>query len=378
MRWTAVSFAHRDGRLQRAGALDRIELPAEITERISGLLTPGASLIVSDRPQPPDAPLGHGFLHPAGLKSFPLSCAGACARPRVSTLSPERVEGRISPVIAVLRQAQHWGSGCRSPLATPYWSETSERRPCYVFGDEGWTWPPSPRSPPPACSLPSTRSWRVWWANGACPVRDADMVRFGQALGQQAVHAPLGRLVEGGGRLVEEQPVGLDRAARGRTPGAAARRPTAPSTSCFRPGGPPGGQPAGLQHLAAGLVDVVLGRLRDSSAPRAECRSAGRASAAGRSMRASFGQADAPAAERPQPGQHAEQRGLAAARGAAQRPPHRPAARSGRRPRAAAVPLGSATSHILQLQAGGSCGRLEGMLRRWPPSWPWPWPREGR
>ena len=48
MRWTAVSFAHKTAASDAANALDRIELPAEITERISGLLTPGASLIISD------------------------------------------------------------------------------------------------------------------------------------------------------------------------------------------------------------------------------------------------------------------------------------------------------------------------------------------
>jgi hypothetical protein len=48
MRWTAVSFAHKTAASDASNALDRIELPAEITERISGMLTPGASLIISD------------------------------------------------------------------------------------------------------------------------------------------------------------------------------------------------------------------------------------------------------------------------------------------------------------------------------------------
>jgi hypothetical protein len=48
MRWTAVSFAHKTAASDAANALDRIELPAEITERISGMLTLGASLIISD------------------------------------------------------------------------------------------------------------------------------------------------------------------------------------------------------------------------------------------------------------------------------------------------------------------------------------------
>jgi hypothetical protein len=48
MRWTAVSLAPKAGASDASAALDRIELPAEVTERISGMLTPGASLIVSD------------------------------------------------------------------------------------------------------------------------------------------------------------------------------------------------------------------------------------------------------------------------------------------------------------------------------------------
>ena len=48
MRWTAVSFPRKTDASDASSALDRIDLPAEITERISGMLTPGASLIVSD------------------------------------------------------------------------------------------------------------------------------------------------------------------------------------------------------------------------------------------------------------------------------------------------------------------------------------------
>ncbi|HEU4378593.1 MAG TPA: L,D-transpeptidase [Hyphomicrobiaceae bacterium] len=49
MRWTAVSYPQKAGASDAGRALDRIELPAEITERISGMLTPGATLIVSDQ-----------------------------------------------------------------------------------------------------------------------------------------------------------------------------------------------------------------------------------------------------------------------------------------------------------------------------------------
>ena len=48
MHWTAVSFAKDAAASDASEALDRIELPADVTERISAMLTPGASLIVSD------------------------------------------------------------------------------------------------------------------------------------------------------------------------------------------------------------------------------------------------------------------------------------------------------------------------------------------
>jgi hypothetical protein len=63
MRWSVVSFAHKVGASDASGALDRIELPAEITERISGMLTPGASLIVSDQgPSRQMRPWGTDFI----------------------------------------------------------------------------------------------------------------------------------------------------------------------------------------------------------------------------------------------------------------------------------------------------------------------------
>jgi L,D-transpeptidase catalytic domain len=48
MRWTAVSAEKIAGTSNASQALDRIDLPAEATERISRMLGPGASLIVSD------------------------------------------------------------------------------------------------------------------------------------------------------------------------------------------------------------------------------------------------------------------------------------------------------------------------------------------
>ena len=48
MHWTAVSFPKGPGASSASEALDRIELPSDVAERISAMLTPGASLIVSD------------------------------------------------------------------------------------------------------------------------------------------------------------------------------------------------------------------------------------------------------------------------------------------------------------------------------------------
>ena len=48
MHWTAVSFPKGAGASSASDALDRIELPSDVAERISAMLTPGASLIVSD------------------------------------------------------------------------------------------------------------------------------------------------------------------------------------------------------------------------------------------------------------------------------------------------------------------------------------------
>ena len=63
MRWTAVSFPQGAGASDASDALDRIELPADVAERISGMLTPGASLIVSDQgPSRQMRPWGTDFI----------------------------------------------------------------------------------------------------------------------------------------------------------------------------------------------------------------------------------------------------------------------------------------------------------------------------
>ena len=63
MHWTAVSFPKRAGASSASEALDRIELPSEVAERISAMLTPGASLIVSDEgPSRQMRPWGTDFI----------------------------------------------------------------------------------------------------------------------------------------------------------------------------------------------------------------------------------------------------------------------------------------------------------------------------
>ena len=63
MRWTAVSFPHKAGASDASSALDRIEFPPDVADRISGMLTPGASLIVSDQgPSRQMRPWGTDFI----------------------------------------------------------------------------------------------------------------------------------------------------------------------------------------------------------------------------------------------------------------------------------------------------------------------------
>ena len=63
MHWTAVSFPKAAGASSASEALDRIELPSDVAERISAMLTPGASLIVSDEgPSRQMRPWGTDFI----------------------------------------------------------------------------------------------------------------------------------------------------------------------------------------------------------------------------------------------------------------------------------------------------------------------------
>ena len=63
MHWTAVSFPKGAGASSASEALDRIELPSDVAERISAMLTPGASLIVSDEgPSRQMRPWGTDFI----------------------------------------------------------------------------------------------------------------------------------------------------------------------------------------------------------------------------------------------------------------------------------------------------------------------------
>jgi len=63
MHWTAVSFPKGAGASSASQALDRIELPSDVAERISAMLTPGASLIVSDEgPSRQMRPWGTDFI----------------------------------------------------------------------------------------------------------------------------------------------------------------------------------------------------------------------------------------------------------------------------------------------------------------------------
>ena len=180
--------------------------------------------------------------------------------------------------------------------------------------------------------MTSCRSW-----NAATDGRWATLITVapGRRSAQQLVHAPLGRLVERRGRLVEEQPVRAveQRAREGEALLLAARQHQRPVGGLVEPRREVP-QPAGLQHLAAGLVGVVVGRLGIAQRLLAACRSADRASAAGTARAASCGVADAAAAERPQarrargtawscrcPRGRAATHGLALADGDDRRPP---------------------------------------------------------
>ena len=158
--------------------------------------------------------------------------------------------------------------------------------------------------------------------------------------------ARLGGLVERGAGLVEEQPVGLDqqRAGEGQALLLAGRQHHRPVAALVQPVGEMAELAQTRQRLADLGVAVRLRLVGVAQAPPSACRSGCRASAAGTGPSRALRDADRAAAERPQAGQHAKQRGLAAAR----RPlDHHPLARArsrGRHPRAARAPFGSATS----------------------------------
>ena len=160
------------------------------------------------------------------------------------------------------------------------------------------------------------------------------------------------------------------RAARARRRDAAARRPRAPATSCGlvqpRRKVP---EPAGLQHLAAVLVGVMVGRL--GIAQRLLQRADRQIGLLRQEQHAGIArQADAPLAERPQARQRAEQRGLAAARRAAQQHWTRRWRTVRSTSSRSSVPLGSRTSTSssassgLRLRAGSRSARL--VCAAWP------------
>jgi lipoprotein-anchoring transpeptidase ErfK/SrfK len=60
VRWTVVSIPGAD--IRAAGALDRIAIPQEAVARISELMSPGASLIVSDQGLGPETGVGTDFI----------------------------------------------------------------------------------------------------------------------------------------------------------------------------------------------------------------------------------------------------------------------------------------------------------------------------
>jgi lipoprotein-anchoring transpeptidase ErfK/SrfK len=62
MRWTVVSMGDAAPAANAAGALDRIAIPQDARDQISELLTPGASLIISDHGLGPETGKGTDFI----------------------------------------------------------------------------------------------------------------------------------------------------------------------------------------------------------------------------------------------------------------------------------------------------------------------------
>ena len=113
-------------------------------------------------------------------------------------------------------------------------------------------------------------------------VRDADHGHAGQTLGDQAVHGGLGGLVQRGAGLVEEQPVRFDqqRAGEGQPLLLARRQHHRPVAALVQPVGEVA-ERAGSSRLRRSRRRCGWPACPGSRAPRAGCRSADRASAAG-------------------------------------------------------------------------------------------------
>ena len=64
MRWTVISMAASEAGspASAAGALDRVAIPQDARDQISELLSPGASLIISDQGLGPDTGKGTDFI----------------------------------------------------------------------------------------------------------------------------------------------------------------------------------------------------------------------------------------------------------------------------------------------------------------------------
>jgi hypothetical protein len=62
VRWTVVSIPSATATSSAADALDRISIPRDAVERISDLMSPGASLIISDQGLGPETGVGTDFI----------------------------------------------------------------------------------------------------------------------------------------------------------------------------------------------------------------------------------------------------------------------------------------------------------------------------
>ena len=62
VRWTVVSIPQATATSSAAEVLDRISIPQAAVERISELMSPGASLIISDQGLGPETGVGTDFI----------------------------------------------------------------------------------------------------------------------------------------------------------------------------------------------------------------------------------------------------------------------------------------------------------------------------